>query len=194
MDGEKGIFEWKYWLRLTHLKARINELIKNGVLKTEIHPFVYTKIPTAEPKECDLTIDEFRKIQNTEVPVAASEQAKEQEQSAKQQEKSDVKYRMTAIINGESISHEISQKQYDKFMAVDDYHRMKLFSNIFKEVDMKSRPEASTGLGTKIFAALAAGAVVTSEVAHGMSHHPPPEIYVDRTEGRHPHAPTSSPE
>lgn len=54
---------------------------------------------------------------------------------------------MTAIINGESISHEISQKQYDKFMAVDDYHRMKLFSNIFKEVDMKSRPEASTGLG-----------------------------------------------
>ena len=47
---------------------------------------------------------------------------------------------------------------------------------------MKSRPEASTGLGTKIFAALAAGAVVTSEVAHGMSHHP---LYVDCTEGRH---------
>ena len=42
-------------------------------------------------------------------------------------------------------------------LAVDDYHRMKLFSNIFKEVDMKSRPEASSGLGTKIFAALAAG-------------------------------------
>ena len=41
-------------------------------------------------------------------------------------------------------------------MAVDDYHRMKLFSNIFKEVDMKSRPEASTGLGTKIFAAFGA--------------------------------------
>ena len=100
---------------------------------------------------------------------------------------------MTAIINGESISHEISQKQYDKFMAVDDYHRMKLFSNIFKEVDMKSRPEVSTGLGTKIFAALAAGAVVTSEVAHGMSHHPHPEIYVDCTKGRHPPRPYFKP-
>lgn len=143
----------------------------------------------------EVQVDEIyvEKIQNTEVPVAASEQAKEQGQSAKQQEKSDVKYRMTAIINGESISHEISQKQYDKFMAVDDYHRMKLFSNIFKEVDMKSRPEASTGLGTKIFAALAAGAVVTFEVAHGMSHHLHPEIYVDCTEGRHPPRPYFKP-
>lgn len=143
----------------------------------------------------EVQVDEIyvEKIQNTKAPVAASEQAKEQGQSAKQQEKSNVKYRMTAIINGESISHEISQKQYDKFMAVDDYHRMKLFSNIFKEVDMKSRPEASTGLGTKIFAALAAGAVVTSEVAHGMSHHPHPEIYVDCTEGRHPPRPYFKP-
>lgn len=57
----KGYSNGNIGLRLTHLKARINELIKNGVLKTEIHPFVYTKIPTAEPKECDLTIDEFRK-------------------------------------------------------------------------------------------------------------------------------------
>lgn len=37
---------------------------------------------------------------------------------------------MTAVINGEAVSHEISQKQYDKFMAVDDYHLMKLFSSI----------------------------------------------------------------
>lgn len=143
----------------------------------------------------EVQVDEIyvEKIQNTEVPVAASEQVKEQGQSAKQQKNGDVKYRMTAIINGESISHEISQKQYDKFMAVDDYHRMKLFSNIFKEVDMKSRPEASTGLGTKIFAALAAGAVVTSEVAHGMIHHSHPEIYVNCTEGRHPPRPYFKP-
>lgn len=86
------------------------------------------------------------------------------------------KYKMTAIINGEAITHEISQKQYDKFMAVDDYHRMKLFSKIFSEVDMKTRPEMSSGLGTKIFVALAAGAVVMSDVAHGL-HHPCPELY-----------------
>ena len=43
------------------------------------------------------------------------------------------KYKMTAIIDGEVISHEIKQKDYDKFLAVDDYHRMKLFSKIFNE-------------------------------------------------------------
>lgn len=92
------------------------------------------------------------------------------------------KYRMTAIINGQSISHEISQKQYDKFLAVDDYHRMKLFSKVFDEVDMKTRPEANSGLGTQILAALTAGVVVTSEVAHGLSRHPhpAPEIYEER--------------
>ncbi len=91
---------------------------------------------------------------------------------------SEGKYRMTAVIDGQVISHEITQKQYDQFMAVDDYHRMKLFSKIFTEVDMKTRPEARAGLGTKILAALTAGAVVTSEVAHGlMHHHHAPEIY-----------------
>ena len=98
------------------------------------------------------------------------------------------KYRMTAIINGERVSHEITQKQYDKFMAVDDYHRMKLFSKIFGEVDMKDR----TDLGTKIGAALLAGLGVAAEVgselhrAHGspvviVDHHhgavPPPHPY-----------------
>lgn len=128
------------------------------------------------------------KIENPVTNTTKQEQGKandNEQDKGKGNNKGEVKYRMTAVINGESISHEINQKQYDKFMAVDDYHRMKLFSNIFKEVDMKSRPEASTGLGTKIFGALAAGAVVTSEVAHGMSHHPHPEIYVDCMEGRH---------
>lgn len=64
---KKGYANGNIGLRLTHLKARINELIKSGILKQDIHPFAYTKIPTAEPKECDLTIDEFRKIQNTEI-------------------------------------------------------------------------------------------------------------------------------
>ena len=35
---------------------------------------------------------------------------------------------MSAVIDGQVISHDISQKEYDKFLAVDDYHRMKLFS------------------------------------------------------------------
>ncbi|MEY8590953.1 hypothetical protein AALK14_05825 [Butyricimonas hominis] len=88
------------------------------------------------------------------------------------------KYKMSAVIDGQVISHEISQRDYDKFLAVDDYHRMKLFSKIFNEVDMKTHPEVSKGLGVKIFAALTAGAVVASEVAHGFHHHhPAPEFY-----------------
>lgn len=81
------------------------------------------------------------------------------------------KYKMTAIINGEAISHEISTKEYNKFLAVDDYHRMKLFSKIFTEVDMKTHPEAKSNLGAKILGALTAGAVVTTGIIHGMNHH-----------------------
>lgn len=77
------------------------------------------------------------------------------------------KYKMTAIIDGKRVSHEITQKQYDKFMAIDDYHRMKLFSKVFGEVDMKSRDR--TPLGVKISAALLAGVAVAAELGH--EHH-----------------------
>lgn len=104
-------------------------------------------------------------------------------------EKGEMKYRMTAVINGEAISHEITQKQYDKFMAIDDYHRIKLFSHIFPEVDMKTLP----GHGVNIGAAILAGLAVTTEMVHGMGHlvhevqgighHPVPEFYEERHGG-----------
>ena len=96
--------------------------------------------------------------------------------------KTDMKYRMTAVINGESITHEISQKQYDKFMAVDDYHRMKLFSQVFREVDMKDLPRERSGahLGLGILAALTAA----GELARGpMMHQPAPDLYMERHGG-----------
>lgn len=109
------------------------------------------------------------------------EKVQQKEGEGEKGKENEAKYRMTAVINGESITHEIKQKDYDKFLAVDDYHRMKLFSKVFSEVDMKTRPEANAGLGTKILAALTAGAVVTAEVAHDMSHHhhPAPEFYAE---------------
>ena len=58
----KGYADGNIGIRLTHLKARINELIRENVLKTDVHPFAYTKIPSATPKECDLSIENFRKI------------------------------------------------------------------------------------------------------------------------------------
>lgn len=91
----------------------------------------------------------------------------------------DAKYKMTAVIDGEVVSHEISRKQYDKFMAVDDFHRMKLFSKIFNEVDMKDR--YPVGLGTKITAALCAGAVVAHDLMHAPR--PMPDIYMESHHG-----------
>ena len=98
------------------------------------------------------------------------------------------KFKMTAVINAESISHEITQKQYDKFMAVDDYHRMKLFSKVFHEVDMKGRSDG-VALGTKIGAALLAGVTVMGELARGFDR-PGPEIYVEH---HHSHGPEVRP-
>ena len=74
-------------------------------------------------------------------------------------------YKMTAVINGESITHDISQKQYDKFLAVDDYQRLKLFSKVFNEVDMKIRPEYKPNVG----AMLMAGLVGATEVMHAVA-------------------------
>lgn len=91
-------------------------------------------------------------------------------------------YRMTAVINGESISHEITQKQYDKFMAIDDYHRMKLFSHIFHEVDMKNIPGAPN-IGAKIGGALLAGLAVMGELGRG---HSGPAVFVEHHQGHEP--------
>ena len=90
------------------------------------------------------------------------------------------KYKMTAVINGQTISHEITQKQYDKFLAVDDYHRMQLFSKIFNEVDIKTRPGEGHNIGAALLAALVVGGEVMRD---GLSvpHEPRPEIYETRT-------------
>lgn len=51
-------------MRLTHLKACINEAIKEGLVIYTIHPFAYTKMPRSQAKQLDLTIDEFIRIKN----------------------------------------------------------------------------------------------------------------------------------
>ena len=83
------------------------------------------------------------------------------------------KYTMTAVINGESITHEITQKDYDKFLAVNDFQRMKLFSKIFSEVDMKNidNPNVGAKIGAGILAALTVGGVAYA------ANHSRPEFY-----------------
>lgn len=99
-------------------------------------------------------------------------------------EKGNALFRMTAVINGESISHEITQKQYDKFMAIDDYHRMKLFSHIFSEVDMKNVPGMQSNVGAKIGGALLAGLAVMSELGRDRC---APAVFVEHHHDPRPH-------
>lgn len=73
------------------------------------------------------------------------------------------KYTLSGEVDGEVIAREISKKEYDKFLAMDDYHRMRLFSKLFEEVDMKER----LGVGSRITAALAAGLTVMGELSYG---------------------------
>lgn len=82
-------------------------------------------------------------------------------------------YVMKGLIEGEVVSRDISKKEYDKFLALDDYHRMCMFSKLFEEVDMKER----LGVGARVAAALAAGVTVMGELTFGeepgVRHHRP---------------------
>ncbi|MGL5253904.1 MAG: hypothetical protein ACRC9L_02605 [Brevinema sp.] len=126
----------------------------------------------------EVSVDEIRvePIANQNTPASATAKEKDSQ--------SEGKYRMTAVIDGKVVSHEITQKQYDKFMAIDDYHRMKLFSKVFPEVDMKSRGDG-IGLGVKIGAAFLAGTTVLGELSRGLHSHSVPEFYMEhhRQEG-----------
>ena len=121
-------------------------------------------------------------VDDIKVEPVRDEQGEQQKDA-----KGNALFRMTAVINGESISHEITQKQYDKFMAIDDYHRMKLFSHIFSEVDMKNIPGQHTNLGAKIGGALLAGLAVTSELAHGFHDHSAPAVFIEHHGPDRPH-------
>lgn len=88
------------------------------------------------------------------------------------------KYKMTAVINGRAVSHEITQKDFDRFLAVNDMERMKLFSKIFDEVDMKTKPGRGVNVGAAILAALVTAQDALQMVAGGPRFRP--EIYEAR--------------
>jgi hypothetical protein len=115
------------------------------------------------------------------------EPVKNEQGEVEKNDKGEAKYRMTAVINSESISHEITQKQYDKFMAIDDYHRMKLFSHIFNEVDIKNIPGQHSNIGAKIGGALLAGLTVTSELSRGFHDHSGPDVFMEQHGPDRPH-------
>ena len=90
------------------------------------------------------------------------------------------KYKMSAVIDGNVISHEITQKDYNKFLAVNDYQRMKLFDKIFPEVQMKTNPDHKFNFGAAIMAALTVGLDVTAYALSAGRPQPRPDIYLDK--------------
>lgn len=122
-----------------------------------------------------------REVQVDDIKV---EPVRDDKGEIQKDEKGNALFRMTAVINGESISHEITQKQYDKFMAIDDYHRMKLFSHIFSEVDMKNVPGLQSNVGTKIGGALLTGLAVMSELGRDRC---APAVFVEHHHDPRPH-------
>lgn len=60
----KGYSDGNRNIRLSHIKARVNEAIKYGLIKCEKHPFAYTKLPSSAPKDLDLNISDFIKIRD----------------------------------------------------------------------------------------------------------------------------------
>lgn len=113
-------------------------------------------------------------VERISVQPVVPESKPEGEQKGKYKGSSEMKYSMTAVINGEVITHEISQKDYNKFLAVNDLQRMKMFSKIFSEVDMKDILSTNNGakIGAGILTALTVGAVVL-----GAASRPRPEFY-----------------
>lgn len=122
-----------------------------------------------------------REVQVDDIKV---EPVRDDKGEIQKDEKGNALFRMTAVINGESISHEITQKQYDKFMAIDDYHRMKLFSHIFSEVDMKNVPGMQSNVGAKIGGALLAGLAVMSELGRDRC---APAVFIEHHHDPRPH-------
>lgn len=94
------------------------------------------------------------------------------------------KYILTAIVDGNPISHEINQKTFDKLGALDNEHRLKLFDKIFPEIEMRRKPGTGFHLGSMLLGALdavrlAAGTGLMMSQAFGRPE-PRPEFYVTR--------------
>ena len=85
------------------------------------------------------------------------------------------RYKMSAVIDGNVFSHEITQKDFNKFLAVNDYQRMKLFDKIFPEVQMQTKTGHGFNLGAAILAAVTTGLDVMAGLS--MPPRPRPEIY-----------------
>lgn len=59
---KRGYSDGNIQIRLGHVRARVNEAIKAGLIKTEKHPFSDMKLPSPDSKVLDIEVSDFQKI------------------------------------------------------------------------------------------------------------------------------------
>ena len=121
----------------------------------------------------ELKPDVAQQFQEIPKPQVAEQSAKDIIEIERSQ---DGKIRMTAVLGGERITREITERQYDKFMAMDDMHRQKMLQSIFSDTKVRDR----LNLGVKIPAMLLAGLAVTRDLV-SEQHRFQPSLFAEQT-------------
>lgn len=78
-------------------------------------------------------------------------------------------FRMTAVINGQVMSHEISKEDYLKFINYEDKYRLQLFDKVFDEVKIKNASNGELQDNVKSGNLTTANGVVTLMVTTALS-------------------------
>ena len=76
------------------------------------------------------------------------------------------RFRMTAVVNGQTYNYSLSQKEAEKWDRSNDYERMKMFSQVSKDFQMRTMPGRGFNLGR---AALAVGGIASGFLLAGLA-------------------------
>lgn len=68
LNKEKGLNATTRGIHMAHVKAIINSAIRDKIVSYETHPFEYYVKPAPEVRELDISVDEFKKIRDSDFP------------------------------------------------------------------------------------------------------------------------------
>ena len=68
LNKEKGLNATTRGIHMAHVKAIINSAIRDKIVSYETHPFEYYVKPAPEVRELDISVEEFKKIRDSDFP------------------------------------------------------------------------------------------------------------------------------
>ncbi len=68
LNKEKGLNAATRGIHMAHVKAIINSAIRDKIVSYETHPFEYYVKPAPEVRELDISVEEFKKIRDSDFP------------------------------------------------------------------------------------------------------------------------------